>query len=366
MSDVAPPTKLEKMMNTTLSRTLNLTFPLIQAPMAGVSTPELAAAVSNAGGLGSLGVGASTPLQAEEMILRTQAMTRQAINVNVFCHTRGTRSMERERAWIARFEEIFNHFGTQPPAELAEIYQSFLNNEPMLDVLLRTRPAVVSFHFGLPSYAFLQRLRAQGIVTMASATSVEEARAIDAADIDFIIAQGIEAGGHRGIFNPDDEDAALSTFVLVQAIRQSITRPVVAAGGVMDGAGIAAMLKLGATGVQMGTAFVMCPESSASVAYREAIKSQSVAGTVMTTAISGRPARSLRNDFYRLTMSWPADVVPDYPMTYALGKSLAAAATAKGVHGFDAQWAGQGVALARELPAAELFATLMAEWKVAQ
>lgn len=353
-------------MNTLLCQTLDLNYPLIQAPMAGVSTPELAAAVSNAGGLGSIGIGACTTEQADAMITRTLKLTDAPINVNVFCHSRTARDTAREQAWIARFSEVFARFDAQPPAALAEIYPTFVDNEPLLEVLLRTRPAVVSFHFGLPSAAFLQRLRARGIVTLATATGPEEARAVEAAGIDFIVAQGMEAGGHRGIFNPGGEDLALSTLTLVQAIRRVSRLPVIAAGGVMDGAGIAAVLKLGATGVQMGTAFVMCPESSASDAYRRAIKTQSAAGTVMTTAISGRPARSLNNDFCRLTQAWPQDAAPGYPMTYALGKALGAAAAAKGVHGFSAQWAGQGVALAREMPAAELVAALIAEWRAAE
>lgn len=352
-------------METALCRTLKLSFPLIQAPMAGVSTPELAAAVSNAGGLGSLGTGSSTPQQAEEMIRRTQGLTRRPFNVNVFCHTPPSRDTAKEQAWIARFSDTFRHFKAQAPTGLTEIYQSFQHNAAMLDVLLRTRPAVVSFHFGLPPSTFIQRLRGQGIVTLGCATSVEEARLIDAAGIDFIVAQGIEAGGHRGVFDPQGEDAALSTWVLVQAIRQATARPVIAAGGIMDGAGIAAMLKLGATGVQLGTAFIACPESAASADYRRGILAASSSGTVMTAAISGRPARSLNNDFCRLTRAWPERAIPAYPLAYSLGKTLAAAAAGQGDRGFDAQWAGQGVALARALPAAELVAALVSEYRTA-
>lgn len=352
-------------MNTMLCQTLNLHYPIIQAPMAGVSTPQLAASVSNAGALGSIGVGASTPEQADAAIRQTLSLTTAPVNVNVFCNAPIQRDDARERAWIARFREVFSHYEAELPSELAEIYQTFQENEAMLEVLLSTRPAAVSFHFGLPSADFLRRIKAKGIVTLATATSPAEAQRIEAAGIDFIVAQGIEAGGHRGIFNPAGEDQGLSTLTLVQSIRQVSHLPVVAAGGIMDGAGMSAMLRLGAAGVQMGTAFVLCPESSANPAYRQLLKSKEAANTVITAAISGRPARCITNDFCRLTQAFPREAIPSYPLTYALGKALAAAAGAKGDHGFGAQWAGQGAALAREMPAAELVSTLVAEWQAA-
>lgn len=353
-------------MDNELCKTLNLRYPLIQAPMAGVSTPELAAAVSNAGALGSIGIGASTPEQADRTIRQSISLTSGPLNVNVFCHAPARRYPDVERAWIARFDERFRRFDAAPPAELSEIYQTFCGNDAMLEVLLATRPAAVSFHFGLPSEPFIQRLKSSGIVTLATATSPEEAQVIEAAGIDFIVAQGIEAGGHRGIFNPQAEDRALSTFTLVQAIRQVSRLPVIAAGGVMDGAGIAAMMKLGVAGVQLGTAFVLCPESAANAAYRQLMKSAQSASTVMTAAISGRPARCITNDFCRMMQDVPVQAIPDYPLTYALGKALAGAASAKGDHGYGAQWAGQGAPLARELPAAELVNALVAEWQAAE
>ena len=345
-------------MSNTLCQRLHLQHPIIQAPMAGVSTPELAAAVSNAGGLGSLGFGASSPEQAEAMIRKTASLTSAPFNVNVFCHQPQTSDSQQEQAWIERFRSTFASFNAEPPATLPEIYESFLHNEAMLDVLLKTKPAVVSFHFGLPSADALQRLKAQGIVTLASATSPAEAQAIEAAGIDFVIAQGIEAGGHRGIFDPAGDDQALSTFTLVQAIRQVCRIPVIAAGGIMDGAGIRAMLDLGATAVQMGTAFLLCPEAATNAAWRDLLKSDQAASTTMTSAISGRPARCITNDFCRLTATFPQEAIPPYPQTYALGKALAAAASAQGNSGFGAQWAGQGAALIQELPAAELVAML--------
>lgn len=189
-------------MNNPLCQKLPLTYPIIQAPMAGVSTPELAAAVSNSGALGSISVGASTPQQADMMIRKTLALTAAPINVNVFCHAPVQRNPQQEQAWIARFQPVFARYEATAPDALSEIYQTFVDNHSMLDVLLDTAPAAVSFHFGLPSAAVVQRLKSRGIITLASATSVAEAGAIEAADIDFIVAQGIEAGGHRGIFHP--------------------------------------------------------------------------------------------------------------------------------------------------------------------
>lgn len=352
-------------MNNILCQTLNLRYPIVQAPMAGVSTPELAAAVSTSGALGSISVGASTPQQADSMIRTTLALTAAPINVNVFCHAPVQRNPQLEQAWIARFKPVFARYEATPPDALSEIYQTFVDNHAMLEVLLDTAPAAVSFHFGLPSAAVVQRLKSRGIITLASATSVAEAGAIEAADIDFIVAQGIEAGGHRGIFHPENDDQQLSTFTLVQAIRRASRLPVIAAGGVMDGAGMAAMLKLGAAGVQLGTAFILCPESAANAAYRQALKSAQANSTEMIAAISGRSARCLTNDFCQLAREFAQDAIPPYPLTYALGKALAAAAAAKGAHGFGAQWAGQGAALAREMPAAELINTLVAEWQAA-
>ena len=348
-------------MTTALCQALKLRYPIIQAPMAGVSTPELAAAVTKAGALGSISVGASTPEQAEQMILATQALTCGAININLFCHTSPLRNSALEQRWIAKFHDLFRHYDAPIPSRLSEIYSTFKHNQPMLEVLLKTRPTAVSFHFGLPDNKIIEQLKAQGIVTFASATNLHEVAEIEASGIDFVIAQGQEAGGHRGMFYPDQEDSMMSTFTLVQAIKQVSSLPVIAAGGIMDGAGIAAMQRIGAAGSQLGTAFILCPESAASPAYRAALKSKQAQNTVFTSAISGRPARSLNNAFCQVTRDIPAQDIPAYPLTYALGKALATAAELKGEPGFAAQWAGQGASLARELPAEQLVILLAAE-----
>ncbi|MBZ6400901.1 MAG: nitronate monooxygenase, partial [Kalamiella piersonii] len=236
----------------------------------------------------------------------------------------------------------------------------------LAEPILNAAPAAVSFHFGLPEQDVIDQLKRQGIVTLASATSVDEARQAAAAGIDFVVAQGIEAGGHRGIFDPQKTDTQMSTMTLVQAIVRQCDLPVIAAGGIMDGNAIAAMMKLGATGVQLGTAFVLCPESAANAAYRAALKSATATGTEMTAAISGRPARALSNAFCHYTRGIAHEAIPDYPLAYSLGKALAAAAAAQGEHGFGAQWAGQGAMLAREMPAAALIKALITEYHAAQ
>lgn len=340
---------------------LALTVPIIQAPMAGTSTPALAGAVSNAGGLGSLGIGAADVESARQMIRATRAATNRAFNVNVFCHRPAVADAGRKAAWLAALAPEFLRFGARPPLAIGEIYRSFLVDDAMGAMLAEERPAVVSFHFGLPAADQIAMLREAGAVLIASATSLAEARAVEAAGLDGVVAQGYEAGGHRGIFDPHGPDDRLSTVALVQLLVRELKIPVIAAGGIMNGAGIAAHLGLGAQAVQLGTAFIGCPESQADAAYRAALFGPAAEHTLMTDAISGRPARCLANSFTALTQSFGALPRPDYPIAYDAGKALNAAAKAAGDGTYGAQWAGQGAPLARALPAAELVAVLMAE-----
>lgn len=339
---------------------IGLDLPIIQAPMAGISPPAMAAAVSGAGGLGSIGVGATHAESAGAMIAEVRARSNGPLNVNVFCHRPARPDPRRESAWIARFAPEFKKFEATPPAALGEIYRSFVEDDAMLAVLLDTRPQVVSLHFGLPSAARIDALQAAGIIVFASATSLAEARQAPAAGVDAIIAQGYEAGGHRGLFDAEGADDRLGTMALTRLLARQIDRPIIAAGGIMDGAGIAAALHLGAAAAQLGTAFVGCDESLADAGYRAALFSDAAHHTVMTRTISGRPARCLANRFTHLGDIAATDI-PDYPIAYDLGKALHSAGKAKGEFGFGAQWAGQGAPLARALPAADLVATLAAE-----
>jgi len=340
---------------------LGIRHPIIQAPMAGVSTPRLAAAVSEAGGLGSISIGSGTVEQAERMISETRTLTRRPFNVNVFCHAPALRDEARESAWLAHLSPLFRELGAQPPSALEEIYRSFTTDEAALDLLLAARPAVVSFHFGLPDPAWIQAMREAGILTLATATNLHEAGKIESAGVDAIIAQGIEAGGHRGMFDPDLADDQLPTMELVRLLVGKTPLPVIAAGGIMDGRGIRAALGAGAAAAQLGTAFIACPESSASASYRETLLGRGAAETIFTSAISGRPARGFPNRLTRYCDSPRTPPIPAYPVAYDATKQLNAAAARTGSNDFSVQWAGQGAAQARALPAAELIAALVEE-----
>lgn len=349
------------MVDTDPARLFGLSIPIIQAPMAGVATPALAAAVSNAGGLGSLGIGSSTVGQARQMIEETRALTDRPFNVNVFCHEPPRRDGELEARWLGHLAPLFAELGAETPARLDDIYPSFLADDDAFHMLLDLRPAVVSFHFGLPGPDRIAAFRDLGIRTLATATNLDEARAIEAAGVDAIVAQGIEAGGHRGMFDPDAVDERLSTSVLVRLLATTTRLPVIAAGGIMDGAGIRAALDLGAAAAQLGTAFILCPESAANASYRENLKGGRAAVTRTTRVLSGRPARGMVN---RLVDHGEAPGSPPpaaYPVAYDATKRLNAAAAGRECNDFAAQWAGQGAPLARELPAADLMRVLVDE-----
>lgn len=338
---------------------LGIPHPLVQAPMAGVSTPAMAAAVSNAGALGSLAVGAVDADAARRTIADTRARSSRPLNVNVFCHAPAHVDPTRDAAWIARFRPELERLGGVVPTALREIYRSFVVDEDMLAALVSARPEVVSFHFGVPPAAAVRALRDAGIVLLGSATSLDEARTLEAAGVHAVVAQGWEAGGHRGSFHPATRDDRLGTLSLVRLLVRALSVPVLAAGGLMDGAGIRAALALGACAAQLGTAFVLCPESSADDGYRAAMRGAT--HTVTTRVISGRLARGLPNRFTALGEAIPDEAIPDYPIAYDLGKALHAAAKARADHTYGAHWAGQGAPLAREMGAADLVATLVRE-----
>ncbi|WP_252734048.1 NAD(P)H-dependent flavin oxidoreductase [Paracoccus marinaquae] len=330
--------------------TLDLKHAVIQAPMAGTSTPALAAAVCEAGGLGSVALGALDVSAAAKAIAQTAALTGQPFAVNLFCHAPARRDPRREAAWLERLRPEFQRFGAEPPATLSEIYQSFRVNDPMLRLLIDLRPQVISFHFGLPEAAQLQALRGTGAVLLATATSLPEGRAIAAAGLDGIVAQGWQAGGHRGTFDPEAADARLDTLALVRQLA-GIGLPLIAAGAIMTRDDARAAIAAGAVAVQCGTAFLQAPEAATSAAHRAAMASGE---TVITRAISGRLARGMAN---RFTAIDGADA-PDYPVAYDAGKALNAAALATGETGWGAFWAGTGAAQAVARPAAQTVAAL--------
>jgi len=347
-------------MSNALLNKLGIRSPIIQAPMAGFSTPAMAAAVSNAGALGSLALGTIDAETARKLIRETCALTDRPFNVNLFCHAPAGADPAREAAWLEWLAPRFWELGAEPPRAIREIYTSFVTDAAMLAMLLEERPAVVSFHFGLPTQAAISALKSAGIVLLATATHLHEAEKIEDAGIDAIVAQGIEAGGHRGLFDPGVDDA-LGTLALTRLVVRCTALPVIAAGGLMDGAGIAAALALGAQAAQLGTAFLGSPESLIDEGHRRALLSGRSARTALTTSISGRKARSLSNRFTAMDGDDARPPVPDYPIAYDAGKTLHAAAKAKGEYGYGAQWAGQAAPLARAMPAAELVKTLETE-----
>lgn len=349
-----------------LLKRIGVELPIIQAPMAGTSTPAMAAAVCNAGALGSIGVAAVDAARARQMIENVKALTDGPFNVNVFVHQPARADEARERGWLEALKPVFERYDAQPPTAIHEIFTSFLADPAMLELFLETRPAVVSFHFGLPSAQAIARLKGAGIVLFSSATTLDEAEQAVAAGVDAIVAQGYEAGGHRGVFDPKAPDSQLGVAALTRLLVSRISIPVIAAGGIMDGAAIAAMLDLGAQAAQLGTAFIGCPESSADRYHRDALFGPGAAATEMTALISGRPARCLPNAFTALKDGALKGVTaPDYPIVYDAGKALAAAARARGDGGFGAHWAGQGAPLARAMPAAALVETLAEELRTA-
>jgi nitronate monooxygenase len=298
------------------------------------------------------------PTAANDAVGEALSASSGMLNVNVFTHVTPRRDPRRESSWLRSLAPLFGEFAAEPPTTLDEIYRTFDDEPELLEVLTAHRPPVVSFHFGLPRVSSLRALKDYGACLMATATSVNEARRLEAAGIDVIIAQGFEAGGHRGTF-ADEPDECLSTFTLLPRLVAAVDVPVVAAGGITNGAGMAAALALGASGVQLGTVFVDCPESAAGEAYRQALRADGRT-TAMTAAFSGRRARGLVNRFVR-EMGGRESEVPDYPVAYDAAKQLAAAAMARGSNEFTAMWAGQGPMRAAPLPATQLTRALAEE-----
>lgn len=343
-------------------RRFGLAIPLIQAPMAGVSTPELAAAVCNSGAIGSLGVGAASVNDARALICKTKALTTKPFNINFFCHRKKIITVDEQITWQEKLKPLFHEFLSEPPEKLHEPYDSFYGNDALLAMVLAEKPAIASFHFGLPDKEAIRALKAENIYLMASVTSLQEAHAAEKMGMDALIAQGIEAGGHRGIFDENGTDDQLGLFALVNLLAKDIKLPIIAAGGIMNGQGICAALSLGASAAQMGTAFIACPESAADTGYREKLISKAAFHTIITRAISGRPARALESRFTIFGETIKPDEIPPYPFAYDAGKQLHALAKTYNKTDFGAYWAGQGAPLVRALPAANLIKLLQQEF----
>ncbi len=331
-------------------------LPIIQAPMAGSQGVELCVAVAEAGGLGSLPAAMLTPALLREQVGAVRARTRAPFNVNFFCHVPPSPDPEREAAWHAELAADYAEAGLAPPA-LGGGPGRAPFDAAMAEVVEEAKPEVVSFHFGLPEEALLERVRRTRARIYSSATSVTEARWLDARGVDAVIAQGAEAGGHRGMFLTDDVDAQPGLFALLPQVVDAVRAPVIAAGGIADGRGIAAAFALGARAVQIGTAYLRTPQATTSAAHRRALAAARDDATRLTNLFTGRPARGLLNRFMREhgPMSPRA---PAFPLATGAVAPLRAHHESKGSGDFSPLWAGQAAALAKEEDAGELTARL--------
>ena len=342
----------------TLQRLFGIELPLIQAPMAGVQGSALAVAVSNAGGLGSLPCAMLSIEAMRKELAAIRAHTDKPFNVNFFCHTPPTPSAEREAAWRAALAPYYREFGIEADAIPAGPGRTPFSAD-IADALKEFKPAVVSFHFGLPAPELLARVRSWGPKILSSATTVEEARWLEAQGVDAIIAQGVEAGGHRGMFLSEDLSTQVGTFALLPQVVRQVKLPVIAAGGIADAGGVAAAMALGAAGVQVGTAYLLCPEATTSALQRAALKSEAARHTALTNVFTGRPARGILNRLIK-ERGPISDVAPAFPLATAAIAPLRAKAESRGSGDFSPLWAGQNVSGCKEIPAAALTRELVA------
>jgi nitronate monooxygenase len=342
-----------------LTDLFQIELPILLAPMAGAVDFELAAAVAQAGGLGSLPCAMLDPAKARDQMMRFRARSQAKVNLNFFCHTPPELNNAREARWRERLAPYYRELGIDPAAPVpTSMRQPF--NEAFCAVVEETKPGVVSFHFGLPDDDLLKRVKAAGCPVLASATTVAEARWLEARGVDAIVAQGYEAGGHRGMFLSDDLAAQVGTFALVPQVVDAVKVPVIAAGGITDARGIAAAFALGAAAVQIGTAFLFTPEAKISAPYRAALDEARDDGTAVTNLMTGRPARGLVNRVMR-EIGPLSEIAPAFPLAAGALAPLRAKAEAQGSGDFTPMWAGQAAALGRAMPAAELTRTLAVE-----
>jgi nitronate monooxygenase len=333
--------------------------PIIQAPMAGNTTPQLVIAVAQAGGLGSLASAQYTPAQTREAILMVRAATAKPLNVNFFCHATPAPDATRAEMWRAALEPYYREFGLDPHDVPSGAGRTPFDAE-LCAIVEETRPEIVSFHFGLPPQPLLDRVRATGARIVSSATTVEEARWLEAHGCDAIIAMGWEAGGHRATFLDGMVAGQVGTFALVPQIVDAVRVPVIAAGGIAEARGIVAAFALGASAVQIGTAYLFTPEAIVSPVHRAALERVTDEGTVVTNVFTGRPARGVVNRLVRERGPISPDA-PEFPFASAALVPLRARAEEQASGDFTNLWSGQAARLARSLPAGELTRALAAQ-----
>jgi len=335
-----------------LQTLLEIDLPIIQAPMAGVQDHALAVAVSNAGGLGSLPCAMLGFDVMRTELAAITGRTTKPFNANFFCHAQPAPSIERELAWRAALLPYFEELGIDSNAISAGTARLPFSADAA-DILEEFRPPVVSFHFGLPSEELLARVRGWGAKILSSATTVEEARWLEAHGVDAVIAQGIEAGGHRGMFLSDDLNTQVGTFALVPQVVRAVSIPVIAAGGIADSKGVAAAMALGAAGVQVGTAYLLCPEATTSTVHRAALKNEAARVTALTNLFTGRLARGVVNRIMR-ELGPVNGAAPAFPLAAAAMAPLRVKAESIGSGEFSPLWAGQNTSGCKEVPAAIL------------
>jgi nitronate monooxygenase len=342
----------------TLQQLFGVEIPIIQAPMAGVQDSALAVAVSTAGGLGSLPCAMLTPDMISTELAAIRRRTDKPFNVNFFCHAQPTADPDREAAWRTALAPYYRELGIDPASVPTGPGRVPFDSEAA-EVLARFKPAVVSFHFGLPSAELVARVRAWGATILSTATTVAEARWLEGRGVDAIVAQGLEAGGHRGMFLSNDLTTQVGTFALVRQIVQSVRLPVIAAGGIADAAGVAAAIALGAAGVQVGTAYLLCTEATTSAVHRAALRNDGAHHTAVTNVFTGRPARGIVNRFIR-ELGPISAIAPAFPLAAPAVAPLRARAEGQGSGDFSPLWAGQNPTGCKEVPAADLTRALAA------
>ena len=334
-----------------LQQRLKLELPIIQAPMAGVQDSSLAIAVSNAGGLGTLPCAMYTPEQIHSELETIANNCDKPFNVNFFCHKPLPIDDERERQWRTELTPFYREYGIDE-ASIAPAQGRRPFDNAALELMQEFKPAVVSFHFGLPELDLLNAVKATGAMILCSATTVAEARWLEDRGVDAIIAQGVEAGGHRGMFLSNDLTEQIGTFSLLPQIVREVRVPVIAAGGIADADGVTAALQLGADAVQVGTAYLLCDEVHTSAVHRAALQSTGAVHTAITNRFTGRPARSIVNRVMREL--GPLGEVSPFPLAGGALAPLRAAAEAAGSGDFSSLWAGQNTSGCRPIGAAEL------------
>ncbi|MEH6587483.1 MAG: nitronate monooxygenase [Halioglobus sp.] len=334
-----------------LQELLGVAIPIIQAPMAGVQGSELAIAVSNAGGLGSLPCAMLSPQAIKKELATIGEQTDRPFNVNFFCHQQAQADALQDAAWQTSLAPYYKELGLSAE-DFSGVGRKPFDSE-IADLLAEYKPPVVSFHFGLPSPRLLERVRSWGSKVLSSATTVDEAIWLEANGADAVIAQGLEAGGHRAMFLSDNIATQVGTLCLVPQVVEAINIPVIAAGGITDAAGVAAVMLLGASGAQVGTAYLLCPEAATSEVHRKALKSDAAGETAITNVFTGRPARSIVNRIIRELGPISADA-PAFPRAAAAIAPLRKIAESHGSGEFSPLWAGQNTSGCKEIAAAVL------------